>query len=312
MSKTTNARERCNLVAVQMAWQLEDYASPEAFCARIDALGEQIARSAAQKAIVVFPEDVGLGLAFTQHFDLVKSASSAMEAGSRMIEAEQERIQPLLLQGDPPVRAMLRLLSPFIRQHYEAAFSRLAARHGWWVVAGSAPINLFGSVYNASFVYDSSGELVQIQCKTRLVDEEREIGLQLSEAPLDSLGAVDTPYGVLGTMICYDAFHEEVSRLITDKLHATILAQPSCNLPPWTPQEAAGWRLGLAKVVENARGAVGINPMMVGKLFDLTPQGRSTILAHSDFAGQDNVLAAANSHDQEEIVVYEYDPSEFR
>lgn len=295
-----------------MAWRLDDYASPEAFCARIEALGEQIAESATPNAIVVFPEDVGLGLAFTQRFDLVKTASSAMEAGLRMIEAEQESLQPLIQQGDPPVRAMLRLLSPFVRQHYEAAFSRLAARHGWWVVAGSAPTNLFGSVYNAAFVFEPNGELAQIQCKTRLVDEEREIGLQLSEAPLDSLGTVETPYGILGTMICYDAFHEEVSRLMTEKLDATILAQPSCNLPPWTPEEAEDWRLGLAKVVENARGTVGINPMMVGRLFDLTPQGRSTIVAHSDFAGPDNALVSAKTFDQEEIVVYDYDPSEFR
>jgi hypothetical protein len=56
-----------SLVAVQMQYRLEDYRSAEAFRERV--LG--VMRAVRQRApkgdlVVVFPEDVGLGLIFTQ------------------------------------------------------------------------------------------------------------------------------------------------------------------------------------------------------------------------------------------------------
>jgi hypothetical protein len=58
-----------SLVAVQMQYRLEDYRSAEAFRERV--LG--VMRAVRQRApkgdlVVVFPEDVGLGLIFTQDF----------------------------------------------------------------------------------------------------------------------------------------------------------------------------------------------------------------------------------------------------
>jgi len=106
-----------SLVAVQMQYRLEDYRSAEAFRERV--LG--VMRAVRQRApkgdlVVVFPEDVGLGLIFTQDFERIQTAKTMVEAGLRLMERYQ--INAFASEGGfaGATRTLLRTLSPFVER----------------------------------------------------------------------------------------------------------------------------------------------------------------------------------------------------
>jgi hypothetical protein len=169
-----------SLVAVQMQYRLEDYRSAEAFRERV--LG--VMRAVRQRApkgdlLVVFPEDVGLGLIFTQDFERVQSAKTMVEAGLRLMERYQ--INAFATEGGfaGATRTLLRTLSPFVGRVYHEVFSEAARVGGAWVVAGSAPIAQGECVHNVCYTYNPKGERVLVQRKINLVPLEQEAGLNL-------------------------------------------------------------------------------------------------------------------------------------
>jgi hypothetical protein len=168
-----------SLVAVQMQYRLEDYRSAEAFRERV--LG--VMRAVRQRApkgdlLVVFPEDVGLGLIFTQDFERVQSAKTMVEAGLRLMERYQ--INAFAGEGGfaGATRTLLRTLSPFVERVYHEVFSEAARVGSAWVVAGSAPIAQGECVHNVCYTYNPKGERVLVQRKINLVPLEQEAGLE--------------------------------------------------------------------------------------------------------------------------------------
>ncbi|MCS7273194.1 MAG: hypothetical protein NZ550_03490 [Fimbriimonadales bacterium] len=295
---------RVTLIAVQMGYRLVDYRSAEAFRERILGLVREVRNTApVGELIVVFPEDVGLGLVFTQDFERIQTSKTMVEAGLRLME--RYRINPLTLEGGFPaaVRALLRTLSPFIERTYHEVFAEAARTARAWIVAGSAPIAQNECVYNTTYVYNPAGERVLVQRKINLVDLEREVGLNLCPAPCE-LPAVFTPAGKLGVLICLDGFQHELIDQHA-KQGVRILAMPSYNPLPWTKEEAQGWEGGLLAGVQRHPQMVGINPMGVGGFFDVQAEGQSSIVAARrrtpDGTGY---LARAKTKDQEEIVAY--------
>jgi predicted amidohydrolase len=125
---------------------------------------------------------------------------------------------------------------------------------------------------------------------------------------------VETALGRIGVLICYDAFHRTLVEHY-DALGTDILVQPSYNNDPWDGPwsadqgltEGQAWlRYGLPSMIqgrENIR--YGVNPMMVGQIFDLVGQGRSSISVNTgrpDATLEDALLAIAATSDGEEIV----------
>lgn len=293
------------LVAVQMRMATEDYRTVEVFRERILGIMRTVRQQVpAEPILVVFPEDVGLGLVFTQDYERVRTSKTMVEAGFRLIE--KYRLAPS--GSEPPsfaamVRRLLILLSPFVEQTYHQTFSDAAKQFQAWVVAGSAPIAHSDCVYNTCYVYDPSGERMIIQRKINLVPLEQEPGLNLCPAPCE-LPTVETPAGRLGVLICLDGFqHELLAQLV--KQGAKLVAMPSFNPLPWTPEQAQGWEAGLWEGVQKHREVIGINPMGVGQLFDVIAEGRSSIVAHkSQTPDKSGYLRRAKTKDHEEILIW--------
>lgn len=287
-----------------MRYRLVDYRSVEAFRERVLGLAREVRNTAPDdELIVAFPEDVGLGLTFTQDFERVQTSKTMVEAGLRLME--RYRINPLTVEGGFPaaVRILLRTLSPFIERIYHEAFAEAARTTRTWIVAGSAPIAQNECVYNTTYVYNPAGERVLIQRKINLVELEREVGLNLCPAPCE-LPTVSTPAGKLGVLICLDGFHHELIDQYA-KRGVRILVMPSYNPLPWTKEEAQGWEGGLLAGIQRHPQMIGVNPMGVGGFFDVNAEGQSSIVAARNRTPDGTgYLARAKTKDQEEIVIY--------
>ncbi|MFN3690079.1 MAG: carbon-nitrogen hydrolase family protein [Fimbriimonadales bacterium] len=296
--------QNCTLVAIQMQYRLEDYRSAEAFRERVLGLMRAI-RQRVQKGelLLVFPEDVGLGLIFTQDFERVQTSKTMVEAGMRLMERYQ--INPLSAEGGfaSATRALLRTLSPFVERVYHETFAEAARVAKAWVVAGSAPIAQGECVYNACYAYNSKGERVLIQRKINLVPLEEEAGLNLCPAPR-VLPVVNTPAGRLGVLICLDGFYHELIDQHA-KRGVRVIAMPSYNPLPWSKEEAQGWESGLLAGVQKHSNLIGVNPMGVGGFFDVYAEGQSSIVApKATTPDGSGYLARAKTKDQEEILYY--------
>lgn len=292
------------LVAVQMRYRLEDYRSAEAFRERVLELTRTIRQRVSKgDLLIVFPEDVGLGLIFTQDYERVQSSKTIVEAGLRLME--RWKINPLASEGGfaGATRTLLRTLSPFVERVYHEVFSEAARVARAWLVAGSAPIAQGECVHNVCYTYNPKGERALVQRKINLVPLEQEAGLNLCPAPCE-LPTVNTPAGKLGVLICLDGFyHELIDQHARHGVH--VLAMPSYNPLPWTKEEAQGWEGGLLTGVQKHPNLIGVNPMGVGGFFDVNAEGRSSIVAQrSRTPDGSGYLARAQSKDQEEILYY--------
>jgi len=297
--------------AIQMAYKLEDYSSREAFRKRILSLTNAVRQRAPQQPLlVVFPEDVGLGLIFTQDYERVRTSKTMVEAGMRLME--KYRINPFSDRelGKQPdafataVRQLLRQLSHFVERVYHETFSEAARTHRCWLVAGSAPIAHGECVFNTCYVYNPSGERILVQRKVNLVPLEQEAGLNFCPADTDHLTPFDTPLGKTGVLICFDAFFGALVDAMVKK-GAQVLAQPSFNPLPWTKEERESWETGLLAAAQRHPHIIGVNPMGVGQLFDVVAEGVSSIVAHRDRTPDGTgYLVRAKSHNSEEILLY--------
>jgi predicted amidohydrolase len=303
------AKSGGTLVAVQMAIHLDQFANMKAFENKIFSVFRTVRKQVPTKqpVLIAFPEDIGLGLLFMQDYEQVKNCKTIQEAGKVLLRIHGKDAVKMLTGGSlgpAMIHALLRVLSKDVEQAYSKAFAKAAKQFGWWVVAGSAPIEHQEKVYNTTYSFNPQGECVQVQRKVNLVSLEAEEGLNLCKASPESLGTIETPLGTIGVLVCYDAFFTAlVERMV--KIGTQILVQPSFNTPLWTDEERKQWEGGILHAVQKHPHLIGINPMMVGSLFDLSPTGQSSIVAHKDKTPQkDGYLVQAKTRDQEEILIY--------
>lgn len=292
------------LVAIQMQYRLEDYRSAESFRERVLTLMRNLRqRHPKGEMLVVFPEDVGLGLIFTQDFKRIQTSKTMVEAGLRLMEHYQ--INAFGAEGGfaGATRALLRTLSPFMERVYHETFAEAARTAKAWIVAGSAPIAQNECVYNVSYTYNPKGERVLVQRKINLVPLEQESGLNLCAAPRE-LPTINTPAGKLGVLICLDGFYHELIDQHA-KRGVRVLAMPSFNPLPWNKEEAQGWETGLLAGVQKHPNLIGVNPMGVGGFLDVHAEGQSSIVAQrAKTPDGSGYLARAKTKDQEEILFY--------
>lgn len=300
------------LVAIQMRVTLEDYQSEKRLANRIDELLASAKRRVQPEVptLVVFPEDIGLGMLFLDDYEVVKGCKSIYEAAAVLSQRYASSIRQAM--GSYKVsstRAILLTLGKKLESQYRRLFSQAARKHGVTLVAGSAPLpdnKRPGEVYNTCYVFDPRGRLILTQRKVHLIPLEQQEGMDLSAGRVEELRVVNTPVGRLGVAICLDGFHADViEALVRQKAH--LIAQPSFNPLPWTPEQAESWKTSLWQACQQHPEIIGINPMMVGNLFDdVVIEGRSSIVAHASRTRDGSgYLAQANSATHEEILVAE-------
>jgi predicted amidohydrolase len=242
--------------------------------------------------------------------------------------------------GSPKVGLLL-AAAPEVWRMYRDAFRRFAREQGVWVVAGSAllPRNARGDladrfepqdgrVYNTSFAFDPEGRHVACVRKVNLVPTlEDELGL--SPGRPEELTPFETPFGRVGTLICYDGFcishtrGEPGFRRLAgryDEQGCSVLAQPAANPWPWeepwvfaepgeTQLRREQWLSeGLFGQLAGGRFSniqYAVVPQLVGGVMDTRFDGRSHILAKEP-GGARVVAEAARAEadaDAEEVVL---------
>lgn len=214
-------------------------------------------------------------------------------------------------------RALFLALSDVMNRAFLSTFGPLAARYGVYLIAGAcmapattdataeeevllgdperppgAPVYVARgpAVYNAAYLWDPTGAVVGQSRKVNLTAEEGPGGLDLTPATLGptDVPILDTPLGRLGVAISLDAFVPSYVRYLHDH-GAEILVQPEANSglwaaysdmtedpPGWQPQT---WMASCWQAVQTYPGfRYGINPFMVGNLFDIPFDGQSAIV----------------------------------
>lgn len=300
------------LVAIQMHITLGDYRSEQHLASRVDELLVSAKRRVQPNVplLVVFPEDVGLGMLFLDDYEAVKGCKSIYEAAAVLSQRYALSIRRVMDSYKvSSTRAILLALGKKLESRYRRLFSQAARKHGVTLVAGSAPLpdsKRPGEVYNTCYVFDPRGRLILTQRKVHLIPLEQQEGMDLNAGKVEELRVVNTPVGRLGVAICLDGFHADVIETLV-RQKARLIAQPSFNPLPWTPEQAESWKTGLWQACQQHPELIGINPMMVGSLFDdVVIEGRSSIVVHASRSRDGSgYLAQANSATHEEILIAE-------
>lgn len=319
-----------HLIAVQAELRLPNYRSLEAFAAWILDLSLRAVEGLdGAPKLLAFPETIGLPLLLTlghyadvsRHTRLTNAALTVLRREWRDVVRAAVTYKALGPQALFVARAL-----PAYRA-YVGAFSEAARQTGATIVAGSSFLPLVeneasrglhvadGRVYNVAYTFGPTGTVLGRSAKQYLT-AGRESRLGLSRAAPASLNVLETPVGRVGVALCLDGFYSSVLATL-DGMGAQIITQPSANYAPWTRRwppdesysEGEAWlSLGLRQGVRGRQNIrYGVNPMLVGSMFDLQAEGRSNIVANPVYAdaeteGYGGVLALSKSYDQEEIV----------
>lgn len=110
-------------------------------------------------------------------------------------------------------------------------FSRVAAAHKFWLVAGFVE-ERDDRLYNGAAVFDRAGRLAGIARKNFLWDCDNRWF-----SPGDALSVFDSEFGPMGVLICADGRTPEITATLVNK-GATLIVQPTAwvNAFPFTPE----------------------------------------------------------------------------
>jgi predicted amidohydrolase len=243
---------------------------------------------------------------FQQFEDQVAAlVETAVDYKCRLIVFPEYFTTQLLTLGDVrrPISHQIRELAGKTPE-FVAVMTRLAQKHGVYIVAGSIPVSENGRVFNRSFLFSSSGTL-GTQDKlhmTRFESEEWDV------FPGSNLKVFETDFGKLSITICYDVEFPELARTAA-RAGALVLIVPSC-----TDDRQGFLRVRYcahARSIENQMyvvqsSTVGSLPMVPAVSLNY---GYASILTPSDFAfARDGILAEGVTN-QEMMVIGELDLS---
>lgn len=311
------------LAACQVHVSPETYASTASFEAMLDRVGRKLedARTSsgheyAYPCLAVFPEMIGTFLPLMNRLDRVRNAKTTDEALGRVGRDHLWDIASAMVRGKTrhTTIAFLLAVAPAVRRVYRDAFSRFAQRYNVWTVAGSAllPRNAYGDladdflpadgrVYNTSYIFNPRGRHVGVVRKVNLVPSVEDT-MGLSPGDKGDLWPVSTPFGQIGTLICYDGFRVAHTPnepgfcpLLThyDAHACRVLAHPAANFwpweDPWTFLGSSGrmkrheqWvQEGLLSHMDQTpleSLQYGVTAHLLGQIFDNRFDGRSQIL----------------------------------
>ncbi len=325
---------RVNLVAVQVRAALEDYENGKTFRRRMEGLMEKAAETVdfSTPTIICFPETIGLWLTFVPEiYNRIEDATTIQQAIIRGIPPNLGRfIKASWKHKTLGVTTIFLELALEAEAIYRETFSDLAKQYSCYLQAGTIYIpeiedepvkgrHIIGrKVYNVAYLFNPQGVILQ-RVPKRNLSPPLEHKFHFAAGDRLDLHPVNTPLGRLGTLICYDGFHESLVEHY-DSLDVDIVLNPSHSDRNW--EQPAGFNKAITVGEAWKRHGVGamiqgrpnikyaIVSMMAGRVLDLEGQGCSHIVRNAGEAGARSeswVMAQASSHTAEEIISAQID-----
>lgn len=139
--------------------------------------------------------------------------------------------------------------------------SRAAAKNSVYLVGGSIPLREKENLYNASFVFDRSGQVIALHRKVHLFDVAIDGGQVFKESDTftagDSVTLFNTEFGKMGLCICFDFRFPELARLMALEGARCIFVPAAFNMTTGP----AHWELMFRqRAVDNQLFTVGAAP----------------------------------------------------
>jgi predicted amidohydrolase len=290
------------LTAVQYRYRPEDYVSPAAFLRCVDSI---VARATPNpptdsltNTLIAFPEMFALPLLFGLRVPDVLHQDTLPAALRPWLTRYGVQIVRHLGSG---IASIVRPTAVDAFQVYVETFSQVAKKYGVMIVAGSGLFPAIDhepsrgwqaasrQVYNLGHVFSDRGKRLGEVRKQQLTALERRLGI----TPANTLPSViHAPWGKLAVTLCLDGFFDGIISHF-DGQGAHIVIQPSANFARWDAPWTAGkqylegdaWlSFGLRHTIQDREHIrYGVNPMMVGNLWGMVMEGRSSILANSRY-----------------------------
>jgi len=314
------------LIAVQLEVDADVLASGDAYRRHLDEAAARAVAAAGQAdaRLIVFPEIAGhlalLAIAPPPaHRAKTLAAALAAAAVRRPLDVLRGVASTRTLH---PRHAILAALAPDGERYWRSVFGPLARRHAAYVVAGShLRLAANGDLTNASMLFAPEGRCVAMTDKINLVpgmEDGAPKALGLARGDVDRLAVMQTPFGRVATLVCYDGFHTPhttLERFVPLGAHlaardVAIVANPAANPWPWTEpwppphMESAANRYATREDQWRAEGLPGnfalapfarwgVTAHLVGRVLDLRFDGASEVVA-----ADGSVLARAERHDR--------------
>ena len=309
-----------NLVAVQTYMESADYASAEAYQAKLDGyLAEADAQGWLQDdTIVVFPEWIGTWLVLANEKAELYEAETLEEAMQLMVLSNLPAFVEsyTAAQGKDKIRdGLFRMKSETMARIYQDTFSNLAEKYGVTIVAGSLDLP-DPRVENGELVL-GSGELQNVTPVfhpdgTLYSNIVRKMFITSDEAAFASAGdfnqqlTYDTPAGELGVLICADSWYLEPYETLADQ-EPEIIVVPNNYIsdigwdqkwkgydPGPVPADADPADIGrltegearlkwtLDGRMQDIGATTGMHVFFRGDIWDLTSHGHTIIFTEDD------------------------------
>lgn len=142
------------------------------------------------------------------------------------------------------------------------SLSEMAKDNEIYLVAGSIPeIDDNESIFNTSYVFNPSGDMIAKHRKAHMFDIDIEGGQYFKESDTfdagDTFTVFDTEFGKFGLCICYDFRFPELSRLMVDNGAKAIIVPAAFNMTTGP----AHWEiLFRSRAIDNQVFTVGCAP----------------------------------------------------
>mgnify|MGYP001054568955 CR=1 FL=1 len=292
------------LTVAAVQTELRLYTTAEQFSEHMAELMEEAV--AHEPDLIVFPENVGIGLLALGAPEQVMSATSMDQVMGAVMAVRGQEVMQIAGRGVPLPRALMLVQAPAMRAAWVGAFSALAVQTDVYIAAGTIPLPHEDSdsneVYNTFFLFGPDGEVTGTADKVNLIPLEREEGLNLTPGRSDDLAPWVTPIGVFAPIVCADAWDANLVAGLVEE-GAQLLLCPSANPEHWTEPVRLDRLDGLHARVDEL-GVPGVECFGVGELGGLPFEGVTWILAPPTGEGEDvSVAATADAHIGEAIVV---------
>lgn len=292
------------LTVAAVQTELRLYTTAEQFDEHMTELVEEAA--ADEPDLIVFPEDIGIGLLALGAPAQVTAASSMNDVMRAVMTVKGREVMEIAGRGVPLPRALMLAQAPAMRAAWVGTFSALAAEAGVYIAAGTIPLPHedagLDQVYNTFFLFGPDGEIIGTADKVNLIALEREEGLNLTPGRYDDLAPWVTQIGVFAPVICADAWDAELVAGLVEE-GAQLLLCPSANPERWTEAVQTDRRDGLQARVEEL-GVPGVECFGVGELGGMPFEGVTRILTPPTGDDVDaTVVATADTHVGGAVVV---------